>query len=42
MGDTDLAYVFLLDKSGIIRWKEQGYASPENIKELIETAKTLA
>jgi ATP10 protein len=42
MEDTNFAYVFLLDPNGIIRWKGQGYASPENIKELIETAKTLA
>jgi len=39
--DTNLAYVFLLDPKGIIRWKGHGYASPEAEKELIEVAKTL-
>jgi hypothetical protein len=41
MKDTNFAYVFLLDPNGIIRLKGQGYASFENVKELIETAKTL-
>ena len=39
--DTNLAYVFLLDQKGIIRWKGHGYASPETEKELIEVAKAL-
>lgn len=39
--DTNLAYVFLLDPEGIIRWKGQKYAEPETEKALIETAKTL-
>jgi hypothetical protein len=41
MENTNLAYIFLLDQKGIIRWKGQGYASPESEKELVETAKTL-
>ncbi len=41
MEDTNLAYVFLLDPKGIIRWTWRGYASPEHVIELIETAKTL-
>ena len=39
MENTNLAYVFLLDRKGILRWKGQGYASPEAEKELIKTAK---
>lgn len=39
--DTNLAYVFLLDQKGIIRWKGHGYASLETEKELIEAAKAL-
>lgn len=41
MQDTNLAYVFLLDTRGVVRWTGQGYASPDNVKELIETAKAL-
>jgi len=41
MEDTNFAYVFLLDLNGIVRWKGQGFASSENLKELIETAKNL-
>ena len=39
--DTNLAYVFLLDQKGIIRWKGQRYAKPETERELFETAKAL-
>ena len=38
MEDTQSAYVFLLDKKGIIRWRGQGYATPETERELINTA----
>jgi hypothetical protein len=38
MENTNLAYVFLLDPEGIVRWKGKGYASPETEKELINTA----
>jgi hypothetical protein len=41
MEDTNLAYVFLLDPKGIIRWKGQGYARSETERELFETAKTI-
>ena len=41
MVDTNLAYVFLLDKNGIVRWRGQGYADPETEKEFIETLKAL-
>ncbi|MFY1112698.1 MAG: hypothetical protein AB3K77_13610 [Methanosarcinaceae archaeon] len=41
MEDTQSAYVFLLDRKGIIRWKGQGYATPETEKELIEIARAL-
>jgi hypothetical protein len=39
--DTNLAYVFLLDQKGIIRWMGEGYARPETESELLETAETL-
>ncbi len=42
MEDTQLAYVFLLDRGGIIRWRGQGYATPEAEKELIEAARALS
>ena len=41
MENTNLAYVFLLDPEGIVRWKGQGYSSPETEKELLNTAMTL-
>lgn len=41
MENTNLAYVFLLDPEGIVRWKGQGYASPETEKELLNAAMTL-
>ncbi|MCC4769233.1 hypothetical protein FXV91_03130 [Methanosarcina sp. DH2] len=41
MGNTNFAYVFLLDPAGIVRWKGQGYASPETEKELFNNAITL-
>ncbi len=41
MEDTQSAYVFLLDRKSIIRWRRQGYATPEAEKELIETARAL-
>lgn len=39
--DTNLAYVFLLDQKGIIRWKGKGHARPETERELFETAENL-
>ena len=41
MENTNLAYVFLLDPEGIVRWKGQGYASFETEKELLNAAMTL-
>lgn len=41
MEDTQSAYVFLLDRRGVIRWKGQGYATLEAEKELIEAARAL-
>ena len=41
MRDTNFAYVFLLDQKGFIRWKGNGYSSPEAIKELIKTAQSI-
>ena len=41
MGDINLAYVFLLDKKGIVRWSGHGYTNPEIEKEFIDVAKVL-
>jgi hypothetical protein len=41
MVNTKLAYVFVLDKKGIVRWRGQGYANPDAEKEFIETLKAL-
>jgi len=41
MEDTNFAYVFLLDKKGIVQWKGRGYANPEIEREFIEVAKAL-
>ena len=41
MENTNLAYVFLLDPEGTVRWKGQGYASPETKKELLNAAMAL-
>lgn len=41
MENTNLAYVFLLDPEGIIRWKGQGYPSSETENELLKAARTL-
>jgi ATP10 protein len=41
MEDINFAYVFLLDKKGIVQWKGRGYANPEIEREFIEVAKAL-
>ncbi|MDD3043826.1 MAG: hypothetical protein PHW56_13005 [Methanosarcinaceae archaeon] len=41
MEDRDLAYIFLLDKKGIISWKGKGSAESGNLRELIEAASLL-
>ena len=40
--DIYVGYAYLLDRKGIIRWQGQGFAKPEDIKSLIETARELA
>jgi hypothetical protein len=35
-------YAFLLDKEGIIRWQDQGFSTPESLKELFELTEKLA
>ena len=40
-GDINLAYVFLLDKKGIVRWSGHGYTNTEIEKEFIDVAKAL-
>jgi len=41
IGDINFAYVFLLDKKGIVRWCGHGYANPEIEKKFIDVAKAL-
>ena len=41
MEDINLAYIFLLDKKGIVRWRGHGYANPEIENKFIEVAKAL-
>jgi hypothetical protein len=41
MDDRSLAYLFLLDGEGTIRWSASGYASPERVHALIERASSL-
>jgi ATPase complex subunit ATP10 len=40
--DLRMGYAFLLDREGIIRFQGQGFATPETLKELFETAEKLA
>ncbi len=39
--DPSLAYIYLLDGRGIIRWMEKGTATPEGLDTLVETARGL-
>ncbi len=41
IGDINFAYVFLLDKKGIVRWCGHAYANPEIEIEFIDVAKAL-
>ena len=41
LDDSTFGYAFLLDREGIIRWHERGYATQQTIKEMIENAKKL-
>ena len=38
IGDPSLAYIYLLDGRGIIRWMEKGTATPEGLAGLLNTA----
>ncbi|WP_054848385.1 hypothetical protein [Methanoculleus chikugoensis] len=38
IGDPSLAYIYLLDGRGIIRWMEKGTATPEGLAGLLDTA----
>jgi hypothetical protein len=40
--DVSLGYAFLLDRRGIIRWQGRGFAKPDDVKTLLETARRLA
>jgi hypothetical protein len=39
--DPSLAYIYLLDGRGIIRWMEKGTATPEGLAGLLDTAGTM-
>lgn len=39
--DPSLAYIYLLDGRGIIRWMEKGTATPEGLAGLLDTARTM-
>ena len=39
--DPSLAYIYLLDERGIIRWMEKGTATPEGLDTLVDTAQGL-
>lgn len=39
--DPSLAYIYLLDGRGIIRWMEKGTATPEGLDTLVEAARGL-
>ncbi|WP_082122765.1 hypothetical protein [Methanoculleus sediminis] len=41
IGDPSLAYIYLLDGRGIIRWMEKGTATPEGLADLLDTAGTM-
>lgn len=41
MEDRDLAYIFLLDKNGVIRWKGKGDSETGTMQKLIEAARLL-
>jgi hypothetical protein len=39
--DPSLAYIYLLDTNGIIRWMEKGTATPEGLDTLVDTARSM-
>ncbi len=41
LDDQYKGYAFLLDRDGIIRWKEEGFASKEKINDMIEATQRL-
>ena len=40
--DTSYAYVYLLGRSGAIRWQNRGYATDSTVEELIQLAASLS
>lgn len=40
--DTSYAYVYLLDRSGVIRWQNRGYATDPAVEKLIQVAASLS
>ncbi len=41
MEDRSLAYLFLLDRDGVIRWEGKGFADSDGMSRLLKTATTL-
>lgn len=41
MDDPSLCYPFLLDTEGIVRWRSQGFATPDGLADMLRLAKTL-
>jgi len=39
--ETSLAYIYLLDERGIIRWMEKGTTTPEGLDTLLDAAQTM-
>ncbi|MDN7023870.1 hypothetical protein FGU65_03010 [Methanoculleus sp. FWC-SCC1] len=39
--DRNLAFVYLLDREGIIRWSGRGFATPERLEDMVEVARAL-
>ncbi|WP_292520774.1 hypothetical protein [Methanoculleus sp.] len=39
--DPSLAYIYLVDEDGIIRWMERGTTTPEGLRGLLDTAQTM-
>jgi len=40
--DTSYAYVFLLDRSGVVRWQDSGYATDARVDDMLRLAASLS
>ncbi len=41
ISDRNHAYVYLLDRDGVIRWAEQGSATPDRLEEMVKATRSL-